>query len=342
VSNLKGHCRAGLLPHFLRKSPRARATVAAVHKPASLAAWAVFPLILGGAITLAIGLLPFLRPPIVLLVVQPLAVLAIVVCERLFPYRTQWNRSHGDVGTDVLHAVVSGVGTTQLVRPLIQAAGVGVAGALSRAVGLPLWPADSPLIAQLALALVVAELPQYWLHRWQHEHDWLWRFHSVHHSAPRLYWLNAARFHPLDLGPLYVVGYLPLVALGAPEAVIMLFTLFDAAFGMLQHCNIDVRLGPLNRIFSMAEPHRWHHSRVLGEANANYGSNLIVWDLVFGSFFLPADRPAPTEIGIAGMPSFPSRYVEQLVTPFRWRRVVGEAAVPPPSGEGVPALGRQA
>ena len=32
-----------------------------------------------------------------------------------------------------------------------------------------------------------------------HEVPWLWRFHATHHSAPRLYWLNAGRFHPLDL-----------------------------------------------------------------------------------------------------------------------------------------------
>jgi sterol desaturase/sphingolipid hydroxylase (fatty acid hydroxylase superfamily) len=306
-----------------------------------IAAWATFPAILGGAIALAIALMPAWGPPMALLLTQPFVVLAIVVCERRFPFRRQWNRSHGDLGTDVWHAVVSGIGTTQVVRPLIQAGGVVVAGALSRAVGLPLWPVDSPLLAQLALALVVAELPQYWLHRWQHEREWLWRFHSVHHSAPRLYWLNAARFHPADLGLLYAVGYLPLVVLGCPEAVIMLFTLFDAVFGMLQHSNIDVRLGSLNRIFSMAEPHRWHHSRVLREANTNYGSNLIIWDLVFGTFSLPRDRRAPAEIGIAGMPAFPTGYLEQLATPFRWRRVVGAAAAAAPLGDEYPALGRR-
>jgi sterol desaturase/sphingolipid hydroxylase (fatty acid hydroxylase superfamily) len=313
-----------------------------VQERAGIAAWLVFPAILGGAIALAIALLPLLGPPMALLATQPFVVLAIVVCEHVFPFRRDWNRSHGDLGTDILHALVSGIGATQLLRPLVQAAGVVVAGALSRAIGLSLWPTDSHLLLQLALALVVAELPQYWLHRWQHEHDWLWRFHSVHHSAPRLYWLNAARFHPVDLGLLYAVGYLPLAVLGCPEAVIMLFTLFDATFGMLQHCNIDVRLGPLNRIFSMAEPHRWHHSRVLEEANSNYGSNLIVWDLAFGTFFLPGERRPPAEIGIAGLASFPTRYVEQLAAPFRWRRVAGQAALPPRSGEGriLPSAGR--
>ena len=286
---------------------------------ASAPSFLAFPLILGTTLVLAILLLPHLGVPLTLVVAQTFGLVAVAAAEHWQPFRTDWNRSHGDIGTDVLHALVSGIGTTQLVRPLAAAVGVVIAGALSRGVGLDVWPRAWPLLAQLALALVIVELPQYWLHRWQHEHEWLWRFHAVHHSAPRLYWLNAARFHPGDLGLLYLVGYVPLIALGAPEETIMLFALFDAVFGMLQHCNIDVRLGPLNYVFSMAEPHRWHHSRTLAEANTNYGSNLIIWDLVFRSFFLPRDRQPPADIGIADMPAFPQRWSAQMVAPFRWR-----------------------
>jgi sterol desaturase/sphingolipid hydroxylase (fatty acid hydroxylase superfamily) len=77
----------------------------------------------------------------------------------------------------------------------------------------------------------------------------------------------------------------------------------------------------------MAEPHRWHHSRTLAEANTNYGSNLIVWDLVFGTFFLPRDRQPPAAIGIGNMPEFPTRYLAQLASPFRWKELK-EAALP--------------
>jgi sterol desaturase/sphingolipid hydroxylase (fatty acid hydroxylase superfamily) len=285
------------------------------------ASWLVFPVIVGGALLLAVVLEPRVGAVIALLVAQGSGALAIVAGERLLPFRPAWNRSHGDVVTDVAHAVVSGIGTTQIVRVLVQAVGLVVAARVSRALGSTLWPDGWPLPAQLALALVVAELPQYWLHRWQHEHGALWRFHAVHHSAPRLYWLNAARFHPVDIGLLYLVGYLPLIALGAPELVIMLFTLFDAVFGMFQHSNIAMRLGPLNYVFSAGEPHRWHHSRTLVEANTNYGSNLLVWDVVFGSLFLPADREPPESIGISDMPDFPQTYGAQLAAPFVWRRL---------------------
>lgn len=304
----------------------------------SLAPVLVFPVILGGTIALAIALLPVFGPPFTLSVATGVGLVAVAVAERLWPHRDRWLHAQGDLATDVLHAVVSGVGSTRLVRPLVGVVGTVVAGWLSRSLGATLWPTGWPYVAQLALALVIAEFPQYWLHRWQHEHDALWRFHATHHSAPRLYFLNAARFHPLDLGLVYFVGYLPLVALGCPEETIMLFALFDAVFGMLQHCNVDVRLGWWNRVFSMAEPHRWHHSRTVREANTNYGSNLIVWDLVFGTFFLPPDREPPTEIGIADMPAFPTTYGAQLASPFRWRSL--PRAAPAAATSGAPELAR--
>jgi sterol desaturase/sphingolipid hydroxylase (fatty acid hydroxylase superfamily) len=252
-------------------------------------------LILGATIAGAIGLIPLLGPALAIGVCQVVAPVAIAVCERILPFRSEWNRSHGDLLTDALHAAFSALITIPVVRIVVSMIAIAVAPALSAMVGHVFWPVAWPLVLQLALALVVAELPQYWLHRWQHEREWLWRFHAVHHSAPRLYWLNAARF------------------------------LVDAVLGMLQHSNLDVRLGPLNYVFSMAEPHRWHHSRVLGEASTNYGSNLILWDLLFGTFFLPGERAAPRDIGIAALPYFPGGYLAQLAAPFRWRSLLREA-----------------
>ena len=92
-----------------------------------------------------------------------------------------------------------------------------------------------------------------------------------------------------------------------------------AVHGMFQHANIDVRLGPLNWIFSMAELHRWHHSKDLQEANNNYGNNILFWDIVFGTVYWPKDRRAGKDIGLKDMPWFPQDYVNQLLSPFRWK-----------------------
>jgi sterol desaturase/sphingolipid hydroxylase (fatty acid hydroxylase superfamily) len=106
--------------------------------------------------------------------------------------------------------------------------------------------------------------------------------------------------------------------LGVNEEALAMQTLFTVVVGVFQHANIDVRLGPLNRLFSLSEVHRWHHSKDVREANHNYGSNLTIWDVVFGTWYLPARRP-PIDLGIGDMPGFPKGYLDQLMVPFRWR-----------------------
>ena len=159
------------------------------------------------------------------------------------------------------------------------------------------------------------------MHRLAHTWDFLWRFHAVHHSAPRLYFLNAVRFHPIDLAISTYAPFVPLVTLGADARVLALFVLVSAVHGLFQHANLPIRCGPLNWFFSMAELHRWHHSRALEEANTNFGQNLIVWDIIHGTRFLPKDREPPEETGIAGMPAFPMSYLAQLASPFTWSRI---------------------
>jgi sterol desaturase/sphingolipid hydroxylase (fatty acid hydroxylase superfamily) len=76
----------------------------------------------------------------------------------------------------------------------------------------------------------------------------------------------------------------------------------------------------------MAELHRWHHSQLVCESNTNYGQNLVLWDIVFGTRFLPADREPPKEIGIANLPGFPMTWWAQLWSPLRWAAIKRERA----------------
>jgi sterol desaturase/sphingolipid hydroxylase (fatty acid hydroxylase superfamily) len=293
-----------------------------------LVARLAFPLVLGGAVGAALLLIGRgVDPRIALIATQAPAFLVVIVLERIAPYHREWNRNHGDLRVDVGHMVtvtlVSGLGD-----PLLRLAGVSAATWLLGPAALDAWPAGWPLLGQLALALVLGELGQYWVHRLQHETDWLWRFHALHHSAPRLYWLNAARFHPLDIVLNNFVVAAPLAALGAGIDVLSLWLLVSAVHGVFQHANVPVRIGPLNWLFSMAELHRWHHSKTVRESNTNYGQNLIVWDVVFGTRFLPADREPPREIGIADLPHFPTGWLAQELAPFRWAAIRGERSAP--------------
>ena len=251
----------------------------------------------------------------------------IAITERFAPWQQSWLHSRGDLRTDFGLAISNGI-VIGILGPAILAGVAIAAAAASATFGQELWPTTWPWVAQLALALVFAELGEYTVHRAMHEIPALWRLHATHHSAPRLYWLNAARFHPVDLFLVTVAKGIPLVILGAGLPVFALVNLFSAIHGAYQHANLPVRLAPLNWIFSLTELHRWHHSKRMQEANHNYGGNLIIWDIVFGTRWLPDDRDPPEAIGIESLPRFPMGFVANLLVPFRWNRVEAEAAPP--------------
>jgi sterol desaturase/sphingolipid hydroxylase (fatty acid hydroxylase superfamily) len=76
--------------------------------------------------------------------------------------------------------------------------------------------------------------------------------------------------------------------------------------------------------FSTPGVHRWHHSIDGAVGNHNYGAVLSIWDLVFGTYL---DRPRLAgPVGIADLPAFPTRYLAQLASPFRWQRITAMKA----------------
>lgn len=288
---------------------------------------AIFPLVLGASVAAALAVLRAGDSPELMVGLLIFASgLVVFGLERVFPLYPSWLHSKGDLKPDLAYFLIVGSLVALVATPLAAMLGVAILGWLSQRFGTALWPTQWSLLAQLPLALVVAELPKYWNHWLQHNTELLWRFHATHHSAPRLYWLNAARFHPLDLFVDTLLGGVTLVALGASIDLLALFTLVSGVHGFFQHANLKLRLGPLNYFFSMAELHRWHHSKTMAEANHNYGQNVIFWDLVFGSFFWPRDREPPEEIGIPDLPAFPMTFWKQLLSPVTWRRIKAQSA----------------
>jgi sterol desaturase/sphingolipid hydroxylase (fatty acid hydroxylase superfamily) len=249
----------------------------------------------------------------------------VALLERVLPYRPEWNRARGDLWTDAAYMPTAWV-VNGLLQPLVTFAAVAFASWLTRALHTGLWPHGWPLLGQLALACVVVELPSYWAHRWMHEVPWLWRLHAVHHSAPRLYWLNATRAHPLEMLFRGILGMLPLAIAGASPELIALSGITNLVVGLFQHANVDIALGPLNWVFSAAPVHRWHHSRDVREANRNYGDTFIFWDAAFGTRYLPAHAP-PADVGIDGLDAFPRSFPAQILAPFRWQKIQRASAI---------------
>lgn len=304
-------------------------------------AWTIFPATFAASMAITkLGLDQGLESFLAVLPGVAVGLAVVAIAERIQPHSPRWSRSHNDVGTDLLHMTFSQVLPPPVIDLGVALAVSGLGIAVAEQLGRAAWPVEWGFWWQVALAAIVGELGQYVWHRLCHEHPWFWRFHALHHSAPRLWWLNAGRFHPLDTAIAYTATITPLVVLGCPPGVLAAMATFAAVHGMFQHANIDLRLGPLNWVFSMAELHRWHHSKDLRYANANYGANVIFWDVVFGTRVLPHGKEHdPADVGFDGDQAFPQTFIAQLGTPFRWRRLeaamaAAERAVVEPSPQG--------
>lgn len=127
--------------------------------------------------------------------------------------------------------------------------------------------------------------------------------------------LNGLRVHPVNLLWLLAVDVMLPLALGVSPDVAALAAILRSTLAVLQHANLAMRPGVLNWIFSTPELHHWHHSADLAEGNSNYGATLIVWDVLFHTRRLPADRTRAAVIGVAGAP-LPRRWLGQILWPF--------------------------
>ncbi len=281
----------------------------------SLVSWLVFPVTMATGLWACLGLMDKgVRPEVAALAsVLVLGFVWIPLLEKLLPYRNNWNRNDNDFKSDIVHVLVNGL-IPKLWTPIQLFCLVAVTHWASERYGANRWPHDWPLLVQLALMLLIAEFGRYWVHRAAHHVPWLWRLHAVHHSPNRLYFLNAARFHPLEKLIFQLPEVAPFIVLGVNVEAIALYFTFNSLHGLFQHSNIQLKLGFLNYIVSMAELHRWHHSKVIRQSDTNFGNNLIVWDLLFGTFYWPKD----TQVDSVGLLSsdYPKNYVAQLSAPF--------------------------
>jgi sterol desaturase/sphingolipid hydroxylase (fatty acid hydroxylase superfamily) len=184
---------------------------------------------------------------------------------------------------------------------------------LAATAALPFW-------ARALAGLVAGEVGFYWGHRWSHEIPFLWRFHSIHHSAEEVDFLVNSRAHPVDmvfgrfcaLVPIFVLGLgSPAGAAGSQVPIVV--ALVSIVWGFVIHANVRWRFGPLEWLISSPAFHHWHHTRS-GPINRNYASTLPWLDRIFGTHYLPRNE-WPTSYGTEE--PVPDSLAGQLAYPLR-------------------------
>ena len=125
------------------------------------------------------------------------------------------------------------------------------------------------------------------------------------------------RFHPLEKLLDRLINLAPLLVLGPSDAALGIWSGVDGFFGILNHANTRLRLGPLIYVFVGPEMHMWHHARDPKRGQVNFGNNLSIFDWIFGTAYVVNEMPG--EFGLADEDYPLNDIAGQFVHPFRAR-----------------------
>jgi sterol desaturase/sphingolipid hydroxylase (fatty acid hydroxylase superfamily) len=150
---------------------------------------------------------------------------------------------------------------------------------------------QSPVVAGI-IAVLILDLYMYFWHRIMHWLPLAWSFHRVHHTDRSMNVSTAYRFHPIEI----ISSSIPKLGiiwwLGIPSNFVLIYELVFTVIVALHHSNIRLPESLDRRLASVIltpNYHRIHHSQIVTETNSNYGSVLIWWDRIFGTYYPRVD-----------------------------------------------------
>ncbi len=202
------------------------------------------------------------------------------------------------VRTDVIYTLIHRLGLFQLVVFFAIEPWIGDGFDALHLAGFPIWHLDDvwPGVTDLPwvtflLYLVAFDFFNYWVHRAQHQFNFWWALHALHHSQRHMTVWTDSRNHLIDdvvqailLATLsQIIGVQP----GQFVAIVALTKLSEN----LSHANLKGWFGSVGeRLWVSPRYHRVHHAIGLGHESpgqvlggCNFAILLPVWDILFGT-----------------------------------------------------------
>jgi sterol desaturase/sphingolipid hydroxylase (fatty acid hydroxylase superfamily) len=158
-----------------------------------------------------------------------------------------------------------------------------------------LWPGITDhAVVSLLIYLVVFDFVAYWTHRGQHQIEWWWRLHSLHHAQRQMTMWSDNRNHLLDDILVDTIVVLVAQLIGVPPGQFVAIVAFTQLSESFQHANVRLWFGRIGeRLWVSPRFHRLHHSIGIGHETVkaertvlgghNFGVLLPWWDVLFGT-----------------------------------------------------------
>lgn len=180
---------------------------------------------------------------------------------------------------------------------MISSLSSGVTNATKDVLGLSItilgygWMADHLAIVHIQssiglyiIAFFAIDLTGYLVHRIDHEYNFFWNSHIIHHSSEEYNLACALRQNISSIIRLFTIFLLPAALLGVPAAIIAVVAPLHLFAQFWYHTRHIKKMGFLEKIIVTPSHHRVHHAINKEYIDKNYGQIFIFWDKWFGTF----------------------------------------------------------
>ena len=136
----------------------------------------------------------------------------------------------------------------------------------------------------------VFDFLRYWAHRIAHEQRFWWSTHVVHHSSQ--HYNFSVSFRLSWMQNLKLIFFLPIAMMSFDPIVFFIIHQIEVLYQFWIHTQLIRKLPqPIEFIFTTPSHHRVHHGINDKYIDKNYGSTLIIWDRIFGTFQEEEEAP---------------------------------------------------
>ncbi len=134
------------------------------------------------------------------------------------------------------------------------------------------------------IAFIALDLTGYLVHRIDHEYNFFWNAHIIHHSSEEYNLACALRQSISSFFRVFTIFLLPAALLGVPATVIGIVAPLHLFAQFWYHTRHITKMGFLEKIIVTPSHHRVHHAINPEYLDKNYGQIFIFWDKLFGTF----------------------------------------------------------
>jgi sterol desaturase/sphingolipid hydroxylase (fatty acid hydroxylase superfamily) len=214
----------------------------------------------------------------------PVVILVVVAFVQLLELRFErhegWRINGRELATDAFYLALSFTAIAWMTDNFAD----GPLGALKKQLGISTpWLTALPFLVQVALAMLLFEFGQYWMHRLMHNNALFWSTHAPHHHITQL---NAAKGYIGNPIELFLISLSILALFDFSKSAIFASASVGTAISTYAHAN--VRSDPpawYSFVFTTIRHHSLHHTALSYEdTRCNYGNVIILYDRMFGTY----------------------------------------------------------